>query len=79
MRAEDFRKHPRELEGWAVHVTSYRIGGHYLAEVEAVDSGVTFARATDEARDKAEERAVEKAVERLSRTRHADMDLTVGG
>ena len=79
MRAEDFCKQSLELEGWTVNITSYRIGGHYLAEVEAIDSGVTIARATDETRGKAEERAIGKAVERLNRTRRVDLDLTVGG
>ena len=79
MRAEDFRKQPLELEGWTVHVTSYRIGGHYLAEVEALDSGVTIARATGEARVTVEEDAIQKALQRLRRTRRVDLDLTVGG
>ena len=79
MRAEDFRKQPLELEGWAVHVTSYRIGGHYLAEVEALDSGVTIARATGEARVTVEEDAIQKALQRLRRTRRVDLDLTGGG
>jgi hypothetical protein len=79
MRAEDFRKQPLELQGWSVHVTSYRIGGQYLAEVEALDSGVTIARATDETRAIAEEHAVQVALRRLNRTRRVDLDLTVGG
>ena len=79
MRAEDFRKQPLELGGWTVHITSYRIGGQYLAEVEALDSGVTIARATGDAREKAEEEAMQRAVKRLSRTRRVDLDLTVGG
>jgi hypothetical protein len=79
MRAEDFRKEPLELEGWSVHVTSYRIAGRYLAEVEALDSGVTIARATGEARVGAEKDAIQKALQRLRGTRRVDLDLTVGG
>jgi hypothetical protein len=79
MRAEDFHKHPLRLEEWLLNVSSYRIGDRYLAEVEAVDSGVTIARATAEAREKAEEMVIEKAAERLARTRRFDLDLTVGG
>ena len=79
MRAEDFQKQPLELEGWSVHLTSYRIGSNYLAEVEAESSGVTIARVTDQTRAIAEERAVETAVRRLHRTRRSDFDLTVGG
>ena len=62
-----------------VHVSSYRIGVHYLVEVEALDSGVTIARATDGDRAKAEEEAIQTAAKRLSRTRRVDLDLTVGG
>jgi hypothetical protein len=79
MRAEDFRKQPLELEGWSVHLTSYRIGSQFLAEIEAEASGVTIARATDETRFIAEQQAVETAVRRLTRTRRVDLDLTVGG
>jgi hypothetical protein len=79
MWAEEFQKQPLELEGWPVNVTSYRIGGLYLAEVEAISSGVTVARATNEAREIAEEQAIETAVKRLGRTRRVDLDLTVGG
>jgi hypothetical protein len=79
MRAEDFQKHPLQLEGWLLNVTSYRIGERYLAEVEVLDSGVTIARAADEVRVKAEELVIEKALERLARTRRLDLDLTVGG
>jgi hypothetical protein len=79
MRAENFSKQPLELAGWNVHLTSYRIGGHFLAEVEALDSGVTIARATAERRDEAEEEAVQAAVKRLNRTHRVDLDLTVGG
>jgi hypothetical protein len=79
MRAEEFRKRSLELEGWSVHLSSFQIGGQYLAEVEVEASGVTIARATDEARVIAEERAVETAVRRLTRPRRLDLDLTVGG
>jgi hypothetical protein len=79
MRAEDFQKQPLELAGWAVHVTSYKLGERYLAEVEALSSGTAIARATNAIRDVAVEEAVETALRRLSRTRRLDFDLTVGG
>jgi len=79
MRAEEFRKQPLELEGWSVHLSSFRIGHQYLAEVEVESSGVTIARATHETRAIAEEQAIETAANRLSRTRRLDLNLTVGG
>ena len=62
-----------------VTVTSYRIGGQYVAEVESVSSGVTVARANHETRAFAQQQAVETALRRLARTRRVDLDLTVGG
>jgi hypothetical protein len=79
MRAEDFQKKPLELAGWTVTLTSYRLGGRYLAEVESISSGVTIARANHEARTAAEELAIETALKRLVKTRRVDLDLTVGG
>jgi hypothetical protein len=79
MRAEDFRTQPLELEGWSVRLTSYLIGGQYLAEVEVESSGVTIARATGQTQSVAEAQAIETAVRRLTRTRRLDFDLTVGG
>jgi len=79
MPAEDFQKQPLELAGWAVHLNSYRLGESYVAEVEAISSGVTVARANDSERAIAEEQAIETALKRLGRTRRVDLDLTVGG
>lgn len=81
MRAEEFGKRPLELEGWTVHLVSYRIGDRYVAEVEDISSGVTIARNIDEVCRVAEEHAIETAVKRLSRTRRVNLDLsrTVGG
>jgi dsRNA-specific ribonuclease len=79
MRADDFQKQPLELEGWAVTVTSYRIGGQYVVEVETISSGVTVARANHESRAIAKEQAIETALRRLARTRRIDLDLMVGG
>jgi hypothetical protein len=79
MRAEDFHQHPLQLDKWLLNVTSCRIGDRYLAEVEALDSGVTIARATAEVRENAEALVIEKAADRLAGTRRFDLDLTVGG
>ena len=62
-----------------MHLSSFRIGSRYLAEVEVESSGVTIARATDDARAIAEEQAVHTAIRRLTRTKRLDLDLTVGG
>jgi hypothetical protein len=79
MRAEDFRKQTLEVEGWSVYLSSYCVGGRYVAEVEVDPSGVTIARVTDKTRAIAEELAMEAAARRLNRARRFDFDLTVGG
>jgi len=79
MRAEHWQQAALDLEGWAVQLSSYAIGGHYLAEVEVISSRVTIARATEASRDGAEKRAIEKAAARLLSTRRVDFGLTVGG
>ena len=79
MRADGFQKKPLDLGGWAVHLTSYQLGHQFVAEVEAISSGVTVARANHDDRALAEEHAIETALRRLGRTRRIDLDLTVGG
>jgi hypothetical protein len=79
MLPADRRKRPVEVAGWELEVTSYQIGTRYLAEVEAVSSGVTIARAIDDARFIAEKLAIQTAALRLTRPRPIDLDLTVGG
>ena len=79
MRAEHWQSQTLELDGWSVQLTSYFIGGLYLAQVEGLSSGVTIARATEASRDNAENRALAKALTRLRSTRRIDLDLTVGG
>ncbi|HEX4169916.1 MAG TPA: hypothetical protein VHZ55_31000 [Bryobacteraceae bacterium] len=77
MRAEDWNKQETELEGWAVKITSYRIGDSYLTEVEAKDSGATVARGIAESAEASRRKALQSATERLQRTRR--INLTIGG
>ncbi len=79
MLPDDYRRRRVEIAGWDLDVTSYRIGTRYLAEVEAVSSEVTIARAIDDVRFIAEELAIQTATLRLTRPRPTDLDLTVGG
>jgi hypothetical protein len=75
----DCRKRLVEVAAWDLKVTSYPVGTRYPAEVEAVSSDVTIARAIDDVRFIAEELALQTAALRLTRPRSSDLDLTVGG
>ncbi len=77
MRAEGWASEELELEGWAVKVTSYRIGQAFLTEVESCDSGVIIARGIAPTREDSRREAFETASRRLLRTRR--IELTVGG
>jgi hypothetical protein len=79
MRAEKGRQENFETEGWSVHLASYSICGQHVAEVEAIASGVTIARARERTREEAEGRALEKALTRWCSTQRTNFDLMVGG
>ncbi|MGH7502245.1 MAG: hypothetical protein ACREL7_10865 [Longimicrobiales bacterium] len=71
MRADELTTREDNLCGWAVRVTSYRIGERWFASVDNADPGAKVARAEGHSRAEAEQTACAKASERLSRTRRA--------
>lgn len=73
MNVEEHRELKMEIAGWAVHLTSYRIGETYHCTVDNVSPGAAVARASASTRAEAERIAVEKAVERLSRTKRHEI------
>jgi hypothetical protein len=77
MRAEGWAVEELELEGWAVKITSYRIGERFLTEVESSASGVIIARGIAPTKEDSRREAFDKAAGRLLHTRR--IELTVGG
>ena len=72
MKPEEYAERTLALEGWPIHVTSYRLGTVYLCKVDNVSPGALIARAEGPTQAGAEEAALSKARERLARTqRHA--------
>lgn len=69
MKPDDFAERTLDVAGWALRVTSYRIGEQWYAKADNVSPGAWFARTTGETRAEAEERAIDKARQRLARTR----------
>jgi hypothetical protein len=69
MKAEEYTERTLEIDGWNVHVVTYRIGDRYFCSIDNVDPGARFARAEGETRDQAENTALDNARRYLARTR----------
>ena len=69
MKVEEHQERKLEIEGWPVHLTSYRIGEVFHCTADNVSPGAALARTTGVTREEAETRAIERATERLARTK----------
>jgi hypothetical protein len=69
MKAEDYTERHGEIDGWKVHIVTYRIGDRYYCTIDNVDPGARFARAEGATREDAERVALEKARKYLAQTR----------
>ena len=69
MKAEEYTERQQEIDGWKVHIVTYRIGGRYYCTIDNVDPGARFARAEGGTREDVERTALEKARKYLAQTR----------
>jgi hypothetical protein len=69
VKAEDYSERKDTLDGWPVHIVTYRIGGTYYCTIDNVDPGARFARAEGATREDVERVALEKAQRYLKQTR----------
>ena len=69
MKAEDYTERHETMEGWPIHIVTYRIGDKYYCVIDNVDPGARFARAEGGTRDDVERVALEKAKKYLGQTR----------
>ena len=69
MKAEEYAERNETIDGWPIHIVTYRIGGTYYCTIDNVDPGARFARAEDPTREEAERTALEKAQRYLRQTR----------
>ncbi|HEX6142346.1 MAG TPA: hypothetical protein VFZ01_06490 [Geminicoccaceae bacterium] len=69
MRAEEYQRRREELAGWPVGIVSYRLGEHFVCEVDNVTPGARIARGEGGSREEAERAALRDAERRLGRTR----------
>jgi hypothetical protein len=69
MKAEEYTERNDVIDGWKVHIVTYRIGDRYYCTIDNVDPGARFARAEGATRGEAERVALEKATKYLGQTR----------
>jgi hypothetical protein len=69
MKAEEYTERYEEIDGWRVHVVTYRIGETYYCTIDNVDPGARFARAEGPSREEVERIGLEKARKYLAQTR----------
>ena len=69
MKADDYTERRDEIDGWPVHIVTYRIGEKYYCNIDNVDPGARFARASGATREEVERVAFEKAQRYLKQTR----------
>ena len=69
MKAEEYTERQEAIDGWKVHIVTYRIGDRFYCIIDNVDPGARFARAEGDTREDAERVALEKARKYLGQTR----------
>jgi hypothetical protein len=69
MKAEEYSERQEEIDGWKVHIVTYKVGDRYYCSIDNVDPGARFARAEGATREDVERVAVEKARKYLGQTR----------
>ena len=65
LKADDYKIDSRDVAGWPVNITSYRIGQTFYCHIDNVDPGATIARTQGATYDEAVQMALAKATERL--------------
>jgi len=75
LKSEEYRETRRELDGWPINITSYRVGDKWYCSIDNVSPGARFARAEGSTREEAEATALEKAGRYLKQTRRFPTDV----
>jgi hypothetical protein len=72
-RVTEHQNRRSELAGWPVGIVSYRLGDHYVCQVDNVSPGARLALAEGETREEAETQALEIAERMLTHARRRPM------
>ena len=54
MKAEEYTERRETMDGWPIHIVTYRIGDKYHCTIDNVDPGARFARAEGTTREDVE-------------------------
>ena len=65
MKAENYQKEKREVEGRMINLTTYKIGERYFCHIDNVSPGATIARTGGGTLEEARELALQKVTARL--------------
>ena len=65
MKAENYEKEKKEVEGKMINITTYKIGERYYWHIDNVSPGATIARTEGASREEARDLALQKATARL--------------
>ena len=66
LKADDFQIDKKEISGWPVSVTSYKIGSKYFCHVDNVEPGTTIVRTEGTTYDETIQEALSIAQQRLT-------------
>ncbi len=69
MNVENHTERQIEIDGWPVHLTTYKIGETFHCKADNVSPGAALARVTGATAQEVEEKAIARATELLSRTK----------
>ena len=69
MKAEEYTERQEVIDGWKVHIVTYRLGDRFYCTIDNVDPGARFVRAEGATREEVERVGLEKARKYLGQTR----------
>jgi len=69
MKPEDYAERKIDVDGWQVHLVSYRLGDKFHCTADNVSPGANLARVVGDSREDAEAKALARAKELLARTK----------
>lgn len=69
MKPEDYSERDVDIDGWPVHLITYRLDGKYHTKADNVSPGANLARIVADTKQEAEDKAIARARELLGRTR----------
>jgi len=67
MKAEQYQDEMKEINGFLVHITTYKIGDEYYCHITNADPGATIARAGGKTVEEARQNAMQKVMGRLKK------------